>query len=87
MEAVLTKALFNSSPAMSEKRTINVKGKYPWRDILPGQSFAVAVGEAKYTTLVSAAHRMGKKWNKRFRVLDHGDRGLEIGCFELIKSE
>lgn len=58
----------------------DIRGKYPWRDMIVGGSFAIPHADIKYKTLYNYCRRMGKKLNKEFHVVDHGeDVGYEVG--------
>lgn len=65
---------------IGNKTLTQFKAKYPWRDMVPGQSFAVEQGETSLNTLRTHAYRMGKKLGKQFRVVNHGAAGIEVAC-------
>lgn len=57
--------------------------KYPWNEVLPGFSFIVGKNEGvSVQTLKVQAYKASKRLNKRFVVVDHGDNGIEVACFE-----
>lgn len=71
---------FGSSPEMGKSAPKeNKTAKYPWRTMEIGTSFAVGKDEAKLGTLRSRCWKMGKKLGKKFSVVDHGDKGFEVG--------
>jgi len=82
MEIEVSRPLVKSSPKMAEPYVSKfpTTSKYPWRELGIGQSFAVGKQESKIATLRSHAWKMGKKLGKKFRVIDHGEDGYEVGC-------
>lgn len=63
----------------SSTLAMQTRYKYPWNDMEVGQSFQVAYGEAKLSSLKPYAYRMGQKLNKKFNVVDHGEAiGYEV---------
>ena len=59
----------------------NKKYDFPFDTVPVGMSFPVAKDEViSLDTLRTLASRMGKKTNKHFRVIDHGDTGFEVFC-------
>ncbi len=58
--------------------------KYPYEQLLMGQSFNVKHGDCTEGTLCNSAYLAGKKLGKRFRVIDHGkDIGFEVALIGL----
>jgi hypothetical protein len=52
--------------------------KYPWRTMEVWESFAVAPNEATWTTINTSCYKWSKKLNKKFRAINHGDKGIEV---------
>lgn len=67
--------IFSSSPQLTTPKVI--KHKYPWNELECGQSFAIPKDRIKLLTLRPMATAKGKKLNKKFRVVEHGD------CYEV----
>jgi hypothetical protein len=66
--------IFESSPKLKQVRQIDRR----WETIESGQSFAIPLDDAKIDNLRSKCWAMGKKLNKRFRVVKH-ETCYEIG--------
>lgn len=76
------RGIVDSSPQSSEPiKRHAFTPKYPWSTVPIGKSFVVAHNEMKLTSLRPFANRMGKKFGKKFRVVDHGPEiGYEVAC-------
>ena len=80
-----SRPVFPSSPALT---TIHVKQpKFPWQELKPGMSWVVKQNEVSYGTLKSMASRYGMRLGYKFRVIDHGEEGYEVGCLELTPED
>jgi len=78
-EATNVRPTFPSS-AMATATKITKIGspKYPWSTMDVGTSFHVATGEATYATIRNSCSKMGKKFKRKFRAIDHGNDGIEV---------
>lgn len=76
------RGIVDSSPQSSEPiKRHAFTPKYPWSTIPIGKSFIITHNEMKITSLRPFANRMGKKYGKKFRVIDHGpETGYEVAC-------
>jgi hypothetical protein len=72
--------IFPSSPMASAPREDRrgFKSKYPWRLLEVGKSFIVPAGSIKLTVMQASAYKAGKRLARTFRVVDHGEAGLEV---------
>lgn len=62
----------------------NKKYNFPFDTIACGHVIPSNKDEViSVDTLRTLASRMGKKMNKHFRVIDHGDTGFEVFCHSL----
>lgn len=43
--------------------------KYPWSELIVGKGFVVPIGQGNFLTLVSLAHKAGKRLKRRFRAV------------------
>jgi hypothetical protein len=71
--------IFTSSPQLTTPKVI--KHKYPWNELECGQSFAIPKDKIKLSTLRPMATAKGKRWNKKFKVIEHADV-YEVGRVE-----
>lgn len=80
---------FDISPAMKAMAGAGKKqSKYPWHELEPGKSFSVAESNIKIASLETLAYRMGKRHNKRFKVLHHKEYGVyEVGRIDGLTNE
>lgn len=83
------KQLYPSSPQALDKPVRGIReAKYPWNEIQPGQSFSIDYDEIKIDSLRPFVSRMAKKFNKKFRVVDHGEKvGYEVACLAMTEAE
>lgn len=73
-------------PSSDKARATDTKreNKYPWEAMKVDDSFHVTYNEIKLESLRPLASRMGKKFNKKFKVVDHGiEKGYEVSCRSL----
>lgn len=81
------KQIFPSSEKVMQIKTRR-EAKYPWQELRAGQSFQVSYSEIALDSLRPLASRMGKKFGKRFRVVDHGEKvGYEVACLPMTETE
>lgn len=83
------KQIFQSSQQALDKPRRGIReAKYPWKNITAGQSFSVNHSEIKLNSLRPLVSRMAKKFNKKFRVIDHGEEaGYEVACIHMTEVE
>ena len=62
--------------------------KYPWSKLAVGQSFPVAMNDLKYSSLVSMAHKNGKRHGKVYKVVIHEDmKSYEVALVEVLEKK
>ncbi len=57
--------------------------KYPWRTLEEGQSFLVEPNEGNWTTISTSCYKWSKKLGKKFRAVNHGEKGIEVARLPL----
>ncbi len=77
--------IVDSSKEIMEKKNEKA-GKnsiYPWQTLIVGRSFIIPPEAGKkYSSIVNLAYRTGKRLGKKFRVMDHGQHGIEVARVE-----
>jgi len=70
--------IFPSSAAFKAAKGKSGGGKgrkwvYPWLELAVGDSFPISPDKMKFETAQSLAYKTGKRYNRKFAVLNHGD--------------
>lgn len=52
--------------------------KYPWTTMEVGTSFQASKAEVSHSTMVNNCYKMGRKYGKKFRVVEHDGDIMEI---------
>ena len=74
---------FDSSPTLKNFKRKSQEMKHPWDKLEIGKSFVVQKSDGKLETLRASASKWGKKLQRKFIVVDHGEEvGFEIGRIE-----
>lgn len=65
----------------TNEHQFKIRYSFPFDEVPVNLSFAVARNEVKnIAVLRSIATRAGAKYNRRFKVIDHGEAGYEVFC-------
>ncbi len=67
------------APSSDRMKTTLVKSIYPWRTLKVHESFGIPQGKVNAATMRSLAYKTGKRLGRRFKVVDYGEGGIEVG--------
>lgn len=63
------------------KHRFEARYAFPFEEVPKGKSFAIARNQvSSIGVLRTITSRAGKRLNKKFRVVDHGESGYEVYC-------
>lgn len=77
----------SSDLALAPKTPKIGTAKYPWRSLEVGKSFLVAPDEANWTTISTSCYKWSKKLGRKFRAVNHGEKGIEVARLPIAGIE